>query len=98
MNVNIVELSRENLRDFADKHNLSVTVKERSHIDSPTRFYASFDNVEVKDGGMLRGTYGNGATPDESISNYAKEISSKTLVFGAYTGSRREINAPILSF
>ena len=46
-------------------------------------FYSSFEYVEVKRGGILESTYGNGATPEEAMRDFYKKIVGKRLVFHA---------------
>ena len=84
------------LEEFAERHNLKMIVKERSHIESPTRFYAYFDGAEFKDKSFLISMYGNGSNEQEAIYNYAREISGKLMVIGAYTDNRKEILVPII--
>jgi len=99
MKYKIQEIPKMDLADFADHEMLEVSVFERPLPENdPSRFYAYFDDTEVKDRGCLVGAYGNGATPEEAISEYADSISLKTLVKGAYTKDRREIIVPRLSF
>ncbi len=84
--------------EFAALHSLRMVVCERprSHwaYRESNRYYASFDRVEIKEGGMLRGSYGDGATPEEAIENYLGEIRGRRLVFAAYSDCRREIDVP----
>lgn len=84
------------IEKFADQHNLEMEVNERNEPEgSPSRYYAHFKHAEVKEGRILCGTYGDGATPKEAITNYAPQISLKLLVIDAY-GDRREIQVPRL--
>ena len=56
----------------------------RMNWDEPESvFYTEFGCVEVKSGGILEGTYGNGSTPEEAIRDYYKKIVGKRLVFHA---------------
>ena len=89
-------IDRDNLESFAEKNNLVMEVHERSHIDSPTRFYAHFKNAEIKDGSMLIGAYGDGSCEALAIKDYAKRISGQWLVIDAYKPARKEIKVPIL--
>lgn len=82
------------INEFANMHKLDMHVHERDDPSLP-RYSAKF-NAEVSDGRMLIGEYGNGSIPDEAIADYAKRISGKTLVYGAYTLWRREIKVPTL--
>ena len=92
------------LSAFADQHGLKMKVVERTRTDlhpsfpyGPNRWLAHFDDVEVKDGSVLIGTHGNGATQAQAIKNYAREISGKCLVVNAFNReTRREIYAPEL--
>ena len=87
------------LEEFAEKHGLELVVRERV-MDSfmrkrgIERYLAEFKNVEVRDGSMLWGAYGNGNTPEEAIKDYAAKILGKYLVFGAYSNNRREFATP----
>lgn len=87
------------LEQFATKNDLTMLVCERN-LDkwaksrNMPRYYANFDDVEVKDGCMLCGEYGNGNTPEEAIANYAGRILGCRLVYGAYGPNRREFIAP----
>lgn len=86
---------------FADEHRLTLIVVERRMDDWQRRqclprFYAHFKDVEVKDGHILRGEFGNGHTEDEAIADYAAAISGAWLVVDAYGVARREIQAPRL--
>ena len=77
--VDVVELE-----DFADKHGLKMVVRERMQQPHPNaKFYACFENVEIKDGIILRSPHGNGATVEEAIKEYATEISKRHLVYRA---------------
>jgi hypothetical protein len=97
-------VKRMRLSAFADQHGLRMKVIERKPGDlhpqfkyETNRWYAQFDNAEVKDGICLVGTFGNGATKAEAIKDYAKKISGKRLVIDAFNKEkRREIEAPML--
>lgn len=97
MQIKEYRIDRDTIEGFADKNGLIMEVHERTHVDSPERFYAHFENAEVKDGIILIGNFGNGHTPKEAIENYAKEISGKLLVIRAMSKkNRREIYVPVL--
>lgn len=90
------------LEDFADEHGLEMIVNEREldELDvqrgrDNLRFYARFKGVQTKKGAMLTVDCGNGATPEEAISDYVPKIAGKRLVFDASQGSRREIDTPV---
>ena len=76
-----------------DKFNYpQLKIFMRMNWDKPESiFYASLTHVEVKRGGILESTYGNGATPEEAIRDYYKQIVGKRLVYRAMNkGYRRE--------
>ena len=50
-----------------------------------------FQNSEIKDGIFLVGEYGIGQTFEEACEDYIRQISGKTIVFHAYTDSRKEV-------
>jgi hypothetical protein len=76
------------LEEFADRHGLTMVVRERRADMGPAmRFYA--------DGSLLVGTYGDGPTPEAAIADYALEIrGGRRLVYGAWTHDRREFETP----
>ena len=90
------------LEEFADINGLVLKVKERSsetvsmvHVGENRRFYAMFEDSEIKEDCTLRGGFGDGATEEQAILNYAKEISEKMLVINAFdSDKRREIGVP----
>lgn len=86
------------LAEFADRNGLVMEVVERRRpIGDPSRYYAHFQRVEVREVCLLRGTYGDGSTPEEAIANYAPEISLKIIVVDARMPSRKEIESPRLT-
>ena len=97
MQVKEFMLERMTVEEFAEKHGLIMEVHERSAEDSPDRFYAHFENSDITGDGVLIGAFGNGATAQEAIKNYAEEISGKVLAIDAWTVlNRRNIPVPIL--
>ena len=88
---------RNTIKAFAEQHDLTIIIRERPEfLWNNGRFTASFEGADEKGDGVLIGTYGNGNSHEEAIRDYAKKISSKTLVFGAYTPDRKEIRVPII--
>lgn len=79
---------------FADRHDLTMDVQERRGISGHQRFWAAFHRVEIGENGVLTGAYGNGATPEEAIAQYAKRIQGEHLVQNAYSPDRTEFDAP----
>lgn len=104
MEVVIIEKKRETLESFADRHDLTMEVNERSAgtvaipWNPSFRYYAAFRRCEVKKGAFLCGEFGNGETPDAAIASYAKRISEQVLVLNAYGPDRREFIVPILTY
>lgn len=97
MEIEIHRYDCQKVEEFADAHGLKMVVRERGANHHPNaRFYASFEGIEVKDGCILSGPFGNGATPEEAIKNYLPEISKRVLVHNAYRDDRRVFTAPIL--
>ena len=43
------------------------------------RWHASFNKIEVCDGGMLISYHGNGSTPQKAIADYLPKIIGKTI-------------------
>lgn len=66
------------LEDFADKHNLTMEVRERDDGS----WYAKFEDVYVVGNVVLVSAFSNGTTEFEAIENYAKEISKTTIRVG----------------
>ena len=92
---------RSTLEEFAVRHGLEMVVRERSaEFGFPeghhARWYAQFEGADIGEHGCLRGTFGNGRTPEEAIRNYGPEISEKHLVVDSRKPSRREIDVPII--
>jgi hypothetical protein len=103
-----MEIKRElypssSLEAFADKHGLVLCVTERA-LDrwqrerKIERFLAYFERAEVKECGVLRSAYGNGATENEAIADYVDQISGEVLVINAYSAGRVEIRVPRLTY
>lgn len=87
MLIYLFSANRHPIGDFAEKHKLQIVVRERTPTDlgnrwlEAVRFFAHFKgcHVRVYDDYLI-GEFGNGATVDEAIANYANLISGKTLV------------------
>lgn len=62
---------------------------------SPGDWYVSA-NMEIKDGQILTGAYGNGVSPDQAVLDhwaiYASVKYPRTIVVHAGTDQRREVN------
>ncbi len=100
MKIIIKRQPRMSLARFADKHKVTMMVGERDPgWARESKFFAHFEpSPEIMRDGFLVGSFGDGATPNEAIANFAKEISGKRIVFNAYRKNRKEIDVPILSF
>ena len=99
MKIKIDKVKEYTIEEFAEQHDLTMVVKERSGIyfkseDPTTRFYAYLDHTEEKNGAFFCSNSGNGQTPEDAIANYAKTLSFKTLVVNAMCEDRREITVP----
>jgi hypothetical protein len=84
------------IEDFADKHGLTMEVRERGGDWQGTdgQFYARFRHADVLESPFLIGEFGNGHTEAEAIRAYAKAISEKVLCVDSWTPKRREIVCP----
>lgn len=84
--------------EFADQHGLVMLIKERAVdgklIGPDARYFAHFKDSDVSEPGVLIGRYGNGASPEKAIEQYARELIGARLVIDAYTPERREIQCP----
>ena len=103
MKIIMHEADRCGLTAFADANNLIMEIHERVPSDMGARwtendhYYAKFKACDIKVGACLASEYGNGATPDDAMWDYAQRISGKILVVDAYLNSRREIKVPLLT-
>jgi len=79
------------LTEFSDI--IQVSLEMRYH-NGQRRFSVLFEHGEIQDGNFLRGSSGNGKTPDEAMADYCKQISGKTLIVNAYGENRREFGVP----
>ena len=98
MKINLIETKE--ILDLEKEIGYELEANERP-ISSASRvglhrFYVSFKEGEVMQGGCLIGSSGNGNTIDEALQDYAKQISCTRMVFGAYTNNRKEISFPKL--
>jgi hypothetical protein len=92
-------IAKMSLNQFAEQHDLTMVLNERSPVEHPTlpRYWASFKGAEVVDGFCLASNFGSGYTEEEAFKEYAKTISGKTIVFNAYNrNDRYEIKVPLL--
>ena len=54
----------------------------------------SFEGTEIRKGGLLVSSYGEGTSVIEAKKDYCKKISGQVLVINAYTDGRKEIRLP----
>ena len=95
---------RKSLQEFAEENGLLMEVHERNREDlgsrwsEDLRYYAHFEDCDIKDGPILTCAFGDGATPVEAMANYAERISNKKLAFKVGTAFRFELDAPELHY
>lgn len=97
-------LNRVRLQDFAVEHGLVMLTVERSESSycadrdfKNNRWYAHFKGVEVSENDrFLLSEAGNGPTPAQAVRDYARKISEKKIVIGAYSPERKEVYVPVL--
>lgn len=80
------------INEFADVIGADLII--RRYANQNNRFTCSFEDSEVMDGNLLRGTYGNGDSIDFAISDYTRQIRGKTIVFNAMRDNRKEYQVP----
>ena len=98
MSIKTKLIDRIELSDFLIKHGLDVLVEEKIG-NGNVYFIADFkqNDVEKKHGSsFLTSTYKRGFSEHNALMNFANSISNSTLVQGAYTKNRREIEVPII--
>lgn len=78
------------LEEFADVNDLTMKVIDYGN----GRVCASFAGAEVKQGSCLASVYGQAATQEAAIANYAKQISGEILAINAFHLDRREVRVP----
>jgi len=85
------------IEEFANQYNLTMVIGERTvSKDASNRYYAHFENAEIKESHLLSFSYGNGRTKEEAIKDYSRQISLKLIVLDAYKDTRKEIQVPRL--
>jgi hypothetical protein len=86
-------IKQGSIQEFAVANNLRMLVKERRlPADDACRFYACFEDCDIKGDGVLIGEFGNGSTPEQAIEAYAKKISLRTLVIHGNTDRERTLS------
>ncbi|MBK6942517.1 MAG: hypothetical protein IPH13_20265 [Planctomycetes bacterium] len=100
MRIERTELARSTLEEFADKNDLVMEISERTPNHWPaSRYYARFRHAEIVDGQRLISSFGNGASEEEAIEAYMREISGRRLkVYDqANNWASRYIDVPLLT-
>jgi hypothetical protein len=76
---------------------LDIQIEMTRYPNQSNRWTAKFKSCETKDkksDPVLTGTYGNGFSPSEALSDYAYAIRGKVLIIDSYTERRREFVVP----
>lgn len=94
--INILDLE-EILKGINPTYYINVKIRSTEPFDSNKKYYASFNNANIKEKGCTIGKYGDGMTPDEAIINYCLEISGKEMWFG-YSDDCFKIKVPYLFY
>ena len=98
MKIELHDLVRMTLVEFADRHDLVMEIHERDGTSDLPRYFAHFKHVDIMDRGCLVGTFGDGNTPEDAMDDYATRISGKLIAINAFqTSERREIYVPIIN-
>jgi hypothetical protein len=98
MKIIIDEQPRMSLEKFGDLCDLTLRITERpGNLTNLTRWYASFDHVEIIRKGMLHSVWGGGDTIREAIENYVENLSNERIVIKAASPDRREVRVPKLT-
>lgn len=81
--------------EFARINKLKLVVSERPIGYGLPRYHAAFEYVEILDGYVLIGAYGNGETPEKAIKDYMKRIAGCKLIYRAMiVEERKEMQTP----
>lgn len=97
MKIDLIPIPEMTIEEFAEFHDLTMEVRERPYPEGDSgRYYAAFNGAHVLAGPFLRGVFGNGATPEEAIKDYARKINLARLVWNPERPDRRELTVPRL--
>ncbi|MFA6358669.1 MAG: hypothetical protein WCY09_08460 [Candidatus Omnitrophota bacterium] len=91
-------IERVTVEELCRRHDVTVVVRERYRVPEgdSTRFFASLDRVEIKDGNFLISTHSSGATVEEAIRLLPKVYSNAILVVNAMLNTRREFGPYVI--
>ena len=93
MNIERNYFIRMTITEFAEQHDLTMLITERSDPKPGERYYARFKNVEYPCDLHDTCRIGNGDTEDEAIADYGAKISKKTI----WTTTNKKIKVPELT-
>lgn len=102
VDANVVRLDKMTLGEFQSKHKLRMTIGERSAAAMGSRwrpelrFFASFDNCNIVENGCICGYSGDGATEEEAIRNYGKNISEKIMRINSLVNIGTDFKVPVI--
>lgn len=78
------------IHELADLFRIQLKICRRPNFtDTKMEWYSHLENVEVKDGAILIGVFGNGATIAEAVGDYVSRLQGKTVVVNAYSDDLR---------
>lgn len=87
------------LHEFADLIKKDLVLRRYNNKTGSWKWLCSFDHCEVKEGCMLVGEYGIGPSPEEAMSDYAKNIKGKKIIFNATDKAfRQEFDVPEITY
>lgn len=94
--------NQSSITDFADKNKLVMEVHYRLPEDyhgvwhEYQKYYAFFRDTDIKQRSGSVAMFGNGNTPEEAITEYAKAISQRILIIRR-NGAQIEVQVPTLT-
>lgn len=103
MKIVMHEADRFGLVAFADANDLIMEIHERvfaglgARWTEDERYYAHFKDCEIRERGCISGEYGNGATPEAAMRDYARRISGKQMLIDSWSHKQREVTVPLLT-
>lgn len=79
---------------FAEKHNLTLRISERTDSGLP-KYFVSFEGVGISDDHFVVSVFGNGNTIFSAIADYSKLVSRKKIQI-INNGKSLEVYVPYL--
>jgi hypothetical protein len=80
------------LEQFAEIIGVDIVV--RRYAGQEGRWTAQLEHTDVLQGGCLVAEFGNGATGDTAMREYAKTIAGKRIAVNGISDRRQEFNVP----